>query len=152
MSDKARKLVLSNPRFREIYNLDERQVEPGVAIDTLMQKAIAGGDRFELLEGSNPDAAWQEHCVARLANGRSISIRSTSTPDGGWVSTHEDITEREITAATLADRVAELTHARNSLETQKLELMATTESPEQVEGRRRGREPREVGLPGDDEP
>ncbi|WKA29833.1 ATP-binding protein [Bradyrhizobium roseum] len=128
MSDRDRKLVLSNPRFREIYDLDERQVEPGVSVDTLMQKAIAGGDRFELPEGSNRDTAWQEHRVARLANGRSISVRCTPTPGGGWVSTHADITEREIAAATLADRVAELTHARNSLEAQKLELMATTEA------------------------
>jgi signal transduction histidine kinase/ActR/RegA family two-component response regulator len=128
MFDKTRKLVISNPRFREIYNLDERQVEPGAAIDTLMQKAIAGGDRFELLEGSDHGAAWQKDRLARLANGRTISIRSTPTPDGGWVSTHADVTEREVAAATLADRVAELTHARNSLETQKRELIATTEA------------------------
>lgn len=31
----------------------------------------------------------------RLADGRIISIRHISTTDGGWVSTHEDITERE---------------------------------------------------------
>ena len=128
MFDKARKLVVSNPRFREIYNLDERQVEPGAAIDTLMQKAIAGGGRYELLEDSDRDPARQRHRLARLANGRTISIRSTPTPDGGWVSTHADITEREAVAATLADRVAELTHARNSLETQKRELIATTEA------------------------
>lgn len=129
MFDKAHKLVISNPQFREIYRLDERDVQPGASIDALLRRAIARGSRFEIAENeSEALTSWQEHRLARLADGRTISIRSAPTPDGGWVSTHEDISDRELAAATLADRVAELTHARNSLETQKRELIEATEA------------------------
>jgi signal transduction histidine kinase/ActR/RegA family two-component response regulator len=123
-----RQIVVSNPRFREIYGLTEQQVRPGVSIDELMRGGIAAGDRFDTQKDIAGHSVWQTQRLARLANGRTISIRCAPTPDGGTVSTHDDITEREIAAATLADRIAELTHARNSLESQKRELIATTEA------------------------
>jgi signal transduction histidine kinase len=64
----------------------------------------------------------------KLHDGRRLSVRRAPTPDGGWVSTHEDVTERERAAAELAERLDELEQARNRLQAQKDQLMATTEA------------------------
>ena len=94
--DADKKLIISNRRFREIYNLEEEQVEPGMSLTHILQRHIESGAKsdsavdapFEIM----PTERDQNY---RLADGRIISIRHISTPDGGWVSTHEDITERE---------------------------------------------------------
>ena len=42
------------------------------------------------------------HSVVELRNGRVFSIRHQPMPDGGWVSTHEDITEQRQTETRIA--------------------------------------------------
>jgi len=125
--DSGKKLVFSNPQFREIYGLTEQQSRPGTSFGQILQHNFDLGDKLDhpIDEGTEVDAARARYTF-RLHDGRIISIRRVTTPEGGWVSTHEDITERERAATVLADRLAELEKARNHLETQKRELMRTT--------------------------
>jgi signal transduction histidine kinase/CheY-like chemotaxis protein len=127
--DASEKLVISNPRFREVYGVTEEQTRPGMQFTQFLQLCFARGDKLDhqVDKGTEGQAA-REHYRFLLHNGRIIAIRRTVTPDGGWVSTHEDITKRERAAAVLAERVDELLKARNHLEAQKNELIATTEA------------------------
>ncbi|NVN84912.1 MAG: response regulator [Rhodopseudomonas sp.] len=127
--DADMRLVISNPRYREMYGLAEGQVQIGMSFSQILQQHRAVGNTFNFpVDGTeNPRVARQDlNCW--LADGGVISIRRMPTPDGGWVSTHEDISERERAARILAERLDELIQARNRLEAQKRELIATTEA------------------------
>jgi PAS domain S-box-containing protein len=121
--DVDKKLIISNARFREIYGLTEQQSRQGTSFGQILQHNFDLGDKLDhpIDEGTAVDAARARYTF-RLHDGRIISIRRATTPDGGWLSTHEDVTERERAATVLADRLAELEAVRNRLETQKREL------------------------------
>ncbi|MGA7803698.1 PAS-domain containing protein, partial [Bradyrhizobium sp.] len=127
--DADKKLVMSNARFREIYRLAEGLDRPGTLFGDVLRHHFARGDRVDQPidenTGVGPDGA---DFTFRGSDGRIVAIRRVPTPDGGWVSTHEDVTERERAAAVLAERLSDLVQARNNLETQKSELIATTEA------------------------
>jgi signal transduction histidine kinase/ActR/RegA family two-component response regulator len=94
MFDADRKLVISNSRLREVYRLDEGQTRPGTSFDELLQLSIARGGKLDHgIEGTEFGVGSDYRF--RLGDGRVIAIRREPTPDGGWVSTHEDVTERE---------------------------------------------------------
>jgi signal transduction histidine kinase/AmiR/NasT family two-component response regulator len=94
-----------------------------------LQACFDRGDRLDpSVDRSAEKESAREQDRFLLHDGRIISIRRTATPDGGWVSTHEDTTQRERAAAVLDERVTELVQTRNRLEVQKSELIATTEA------------------------
>jgi signal transduction histidine kinase/ActR/RegA family two-component response regulator len=91
-----RRLVISNPRFREIYGLEDGQDRPGTSYGDILRQAFARGDRLDHPIDETTDVqAARSNYTFRFSDGRVIAIRRAPTPDGGWVSTHEDITERE---------------------------------------------------------
>ena len=102
--DADKKLVVSNPRFREIYQLPEGRDRPGMLFDDILRWGQARGDRCGPIDEHTEIGAVKPYYTAMLGDGRVIAIRREPTPDGGWVSTHEDVTERE--RATEALRVA----------------------------------------------
>jgi signal transduction histidine kinase/ActR/RegA family two-component response regulator len=94
--DADKKLVISNPRFREIYRYNEGQDRPGTAFGEILRYNLARGDKLDqaIDEDTEVRSAGSDYTF-RLNDGRVIAIRRAPTPDGGWVSTHEDVTERE---------------------------------------------------------
>jgi diguanylate cyclase (GGDEF)-like protein/PAS domain S-box-containing protein len=99
MFDRTGRLVLWNERFSEMYLLRDK-LRTGLTLPDILHRRRAAGTMAE-----DPDAyAGQVHAAARagdtfrhvfeLADGRSISVANEPRPTGGWVSTHEDITER----------------------------------------------------------
>jgi signal transduction histidine kinase/ActR/RegA family two-component response regulator len=122
-----KRLVIANDRFAEVYRMDAAQVEPGMTFDELLKRMHAAGARFEqpVDASAHPSTIGLRH-VCRLEDGSVIAIRRLPTPDGGWVSTHEDISERERAAAIQARQLAEVMETRNRLEVQKRELITTT--------------------------
>jgi signal transduction histidine kinase/HAMP domain-containing protein/ActR/RegA family two-component response regulator len=124
--DADAKLVISNLRFREIYALAEDQVWPGMPFARILQQLADRGDRLDRpIEQDTPDGRRTDNRFL-LHDGRTVAIRFMATADGGWVSTHEDITEQERAATILEAQLAELVQTRNHLEGQKNELIATT--------------------------
>ena len=107
------RLIVCNARYREIYGLDPRGHEarnpasrparaldregndPGMTAEEFYEKrkAVVAGD---------PISTMQIH----LKNGRVIEQTSRVTPDGGWVSAHEDVTERLPTSGRCASRTS----------------------------------------------
>ncbi|QWG24532.1 EAL domain-containing protein [Bradyrhizobium sediminis] len=101
MLDAQHRLVLCNDRFLEIFRLSRQDVTPGIGLSGLIQ-SIASANGFP--EGSavqfhkayigrafvdGSDSYQQEY-----PDGRVIAVSRRELPGGGWVDTHEDITER----------------------------------------------------------
>ena len=101
MFDADARLVFCNRRYMEMYRLSPEVVVSGCGLRELLDHRKAVGAFFgdpedyvvELLEviaqGKTSNA------VAKVADGRVFSIVRTPITGGGWIATHEDITERQ---------------------------------------------------------
>jgi len=97
--DAERHLILCNRRYAEMYGLPREHVRPGTSLSEIIDRRYAAGS-FPAM----PRAEYQARCerivarrlshasVVELHDGRIVAIRHQPMPDGGWVSTHEDIT------------------------------------------------------------
>ena len=110
--DRNERLILANKRFGEIYGYDPEALRPGVTFRELAALAL------EKRDGKAPDEDMVEHIHGRARAlfsrpgggdlvstdfaGRTIAISHRPMPEGGWVSTFEDITERATSEARIA--------------------------------------------------
>ncbi len=99
--DGTQRLIICNRRYATMYGLLPEHVRPGTHLTDIVDRRLEAGSfpamtRAEYL-------AWRgqlgvrdtSHTVAvELRNGRVFAISHQPMPDGGWVSTHEDITEQ----------------------------------------------------------
>jgi diguanylate cyclase (GGDEF)-like protein/PAS domain S-box-containing protein len=112
MFDKDQRLVVCNQQYVQMYGLSVDAVKPGCMIRELLEMRIAAGtffgDPVEYIATLIHDGAVQNKTVV-LPDGRVIAVTNEPTPDNGWVSTHEDVTERQ------SDRIA-LANAQASAE------------------------------------
>jgi diguanylate cyclase (GGDEF)-like protein/PAS domain S-box-containing protein len=101
MFDQAGLLVLSNERYIEMYGLTRETVKPGVTVRALVDARVKAGTFFK----TDPDQYAKElldsiverrgtRMTRELADGRVITVVNQPLEAGGWVVTHEDITER----------------------------------------------------------
>jgi chromosome segregation ATPase len=100
-------LILCNERYVQMYNLTPEGTRPGVALRDLLLHRIKMGN-FP----SDPDQ-YIANLLSAMASGKTISsvlehqgrfiaLSNRPMPGGGWVATHEDVTEQ---------RKAELNHS-----------------------------------------
>jgi diguanylate cyclase (GGDEF)-like protein/PAS domain S-box-containing protein len=101
MFDAQNRLVVWNERYRAMYNIDPLGIWRGCTISDLLKARIAAG-MFPLdPEKYDRDlraALKQGKCVTLnidLADGRTISVVNQPIESGGWVATHEDVSERK---------------------------------------------------------
>ena len=107
--DADKNLVISNSRFREIYDLPEELVRPGTPLHRTLQHYSRRGEQSDLtIEEHVEQMPTQLKQFFVQANGRVTSIQRTPMADGGWVATHEDITEQKRGEQLLAEKAAEL--------------------------------------------
>jgi diguanylate cyclase len=112
MFNARQQMVLCNKRYIEIYNLSPDVVKPGCTFRELVEHRKATGLFSGDLEQQYCDilaCVAQKRTWARLiamSDGRKIQAITLPIPDGGWVSTHEDVTERALAQA----RVEYLAH------------------------------------------
>ena len=101
MFDKDQRLLVFNERFVEIYGLPKGAMKPGCTlVDVLKARAAAStffGDPEQFAAALKTQVAeGRQNCFTiDLPDGRVIAIRNQPLSDGGWVATHEDITERQ---------------------------------------------------------
>jgi diguanylate cyclase (GGDEF)-like protein len=99
MYDKDQRVVVCNERYATLYGLTPEDVKPGSTRREIVERRVAlgvwGGESAEtyLLDRTAAIDATS-YSVQEMNDGRSIATAHVPMPGGGWVCTHEDITER----------------------------------------------------------
>jgi|SRR5579883_1356067 len=99
--DGQQRLITCNRRYTEMYGLDAAGVHPGMQLKEIVALRFAAGSCPKM----SPEQylTWRDNIavsmeptdtIVELANGRVFEIRHRPMPDGGWVATHEDVTDR----------------------------------------------------------
>jgi diguanylate cyclase (GGDEF)-like protein/PAS domain S-box-containing protein len=84
-----------------MYRLSPQRLQVGMTVDDLCAIREAAGTAFDEMESYRIElsAAMNRHdgssCIGEVRDGRTILVVYQPMPNGGWVVTHEDITERE---------------------------------------------------------
>jgi diguanylate cyclase (GGDEF)-like protein len=98
--DQHGRIVLYNQRYLEMYNLSAEVVKPGWYFrDLVAYRQSVGsfkGDADEYCSFVLRNVALNQvtHNIIESEDGRAVEIANQPLTDGGWVATHEDITER----------------------------------------------------------
>ncbi len=104
MFDGNKCLVVHNERYARLYSLPPELLKSGATHEAIIKHRVANG----ILAGDQTDDAVKQKLAAlgklsadavssridKLADGRLIRVVRTPMPGGGWVATHEDVTEQ----------------------------------------------------------
>ena len=108
--DAKQHLIICNKRYLEMYGLSAEIVKPGCSFrEVIAHRKDTGsfvGDVDHYVEVVMRDIAHRNAMVISTPDGRSIQIVNEPVPDGGWLATHEDITERR----RAEERITHLAH------------------------------------------
>jgi diguanylate cyclase (GGDEF)-like protein len=110
MYDRDQRLLVSNTRYAEMCGISAEEARQGITFRALLQLRVRHGC---YPEGSEPEDEIVElmaslergstHSqVTKLPGGRFIAVSNYAMPGGGWLVTHEDITERRRDEARIA--------------------------------------------------
>jgi PAS domain-containing protein len=99
--DGNQRLIVCNKRFVEMYDLPDGRVQPGTPLMEIVDLRFEAGSfpamsKAEYLAWRTSVAISNEpsDTIVELKNGKVFEIRHRPMSDGGWVATHEDITQR----------------------------------------------------------
>ena len=99
MFDSDRRVVLCNEKYARMYGLPPDIIKEGMPVQEIIKLRVdrglyAGADPAIYLEDRAEPIFRASYEVEELNDGRAIAISRHPIPDGGWVTTHTDITER----------------------------------------------------------
>jgi PAS domain S-box-containing protein len=100
MLDAEATLVVCNNRYLEIYGLSPDVIKPGTTLQQLIQHrldiGILKGDVDQTVQRIMASLAEGKSSTttAKLSGGRVIAIFTQPMAEGGWVVTHQDVTEQ----------------------------------------------------------
>jgi len=125
MFDAQERIVVANDRYAQVYGLDPAQSKPGTTLREVVEQRFVKG----MYPGASLDvvlATMRERIAGgkpsrltiQLGDGRIITSVVQPRPDGGWVVTQEDITEREHLNAQLAHQNTLLKQGEEELKAQ----------------------------------
>jgi len=103
------RVVIANARYAEIYSLSEDQVKPGTTLRQILELRRQNGTNF----ATDPAVYVNVNVklsneIQHLADGRVVSIKRQPMANGGWLTTHEDVTAEKQSEKLLAEKAAEL--------------------------------------------
>ena len=119
MFDPEHRLLLCNEQYLDMYRLTPEDATPGMPLQELLRRRMARGTypkgplpedyMAELVRSLNEKSEWKK--VTELPDGRFIALQNRLISDGGWLATHEDVTdlrraELELVAARAAAETA----------------------------------------------
>jgi methyl-accepting chemotaxis protein len=132
MFDSAARLTLCNDRYLEMYGLMPEHGRRGTALrDLLLYRTAAG------TFNGNPEK-YVADCLRQVAerrtetktttaNGRTITLISRPLPSGGWVATHNDVTD-QLSAETERDALRQHDQRRRAADAAIVSFRARVES------------------------
>jgi diguanylate cyclase (GGDEF)-like protein len=99
MFDAEQRVVVCNDRFARMYGLSPEQARPGTTLREIVERRIANGfysgeNRAEYMNQQLAPVVSESNTIEELSDGRAVLISCQPMADGGWVTTHEDISER----------------------------------------------------------
>jgi diguanylate cyclase (GGDEF)-like protein len=103
MFDPQGRLVICNAPYARIYELGDELVQPGTPLSDILAYLFARGMHSSDFGSSNDDHVnWRQDVISRGVHNkalvsfgaRTIMVQHHPMQDGGFVSTHEDITEQ----------------------------------------------------------
>jgi diguanylate cyclase (GGDEF)-like protein/PAS domain S-box-containing protein len=108
--DSSERLIICNRKYIEMYGLSLDVVKPGCTFRELLRHRQATGSFHGDVERYCDDVlrnnANSGTMVVSAADGRLIQVKNEPVPGGGWLATHEDVTER----VRAEERIAHLAH------------------------------------------
>jgi diguanylate cyclase (GGDEF)-like protein len=101
MFDTDKRMIVCNRQYAELYGLPPNLTRPG----TSFWDVLAHGEATGMISTAEPEALLTElHAVIKagrplkqnvaMRNGRVIAVMHQPMKGGGWISTHEDVTEQ----------------------------------------------------------
>jgi methyl-accepting chemotaxis protein len=100
MFDAQTRIVVLNQRYLDMYRLDPKIVKRGCTLRRLIEHRVETGilniDIDQYCEGILAGVRKGEKTAfyVNASDGRIVNAINEPMPDGGWVSTHEDVTDR----------------------------------------------------------
>ena len=109
MVDREQRIVVCNARYAEMYDLPAHLAKPGKPIADIFAHRVAKG-----LQAASEDEEYNSESALltreptektrHLRDGRVVLISRRPTGDGGWIATHQDVTERQRLVVLLEER------------------------------------------------
>jgi diguanylate cyclase (GGDEF)-like protein len=100
MFDGDERLVICNQKFISMYRLENENIKPGDTLQHILDRRAANGTfsgdsgHYARNLAASIKAGVNSTQFRELDDGRTIALVRQRLSDGGWVATHEDITER----------------------------------------------------------
>ena len=100
MFDGHQRLVVCNRRYAEMYQLPDEILRSGTTLNALLEYRQGHGtfsrkiDEYLVDLATSMQGGQTRSTEVKSADGRNILVTNRPMQDGGWVATHEDITER----------------------------------------------------------
>ncbi|MGI9388145.1 MAG: putative bifunctional diguanylate cyclase/phosphodiesterase, partial [Methyloligellaceae bacterium] len=100
MFDRDQRLVISNRPYSSLYGISQEFMKPGRTLREVLEHRVANG----AFSGDSPEEYIHERLksvanrvysrdICEFKNGQTIALTHQPLPDGGWLASHDDITE-----------------------------------------------------------
>ena len=110
MFDRHKRLIVCNKRYLDLYDIPVSYSKPGTSFREILKQRVESG----VYVGDQPKEYIEERLAAveeaersskvqELKDGRFIVITHKPLSDGGWLATHEDITDQKRSAEALRE-------------------------------------------------
>jgi diguanylate cyclase (GGDEF)-like protein len=109
MFDGTGSLIVANRQFAELYALPSSFIGPGTTLQQILEQMVRSASyseaeaeqySYDAIENAKTGKPWNQ--LSELSDGRVLSIAHRPMAEGGWVSTHADITEQRRAEAQIA--------------------------------------------------
>jgi PAS domain-containing protein len=98
--EEGKRVLFANRRYAEIYGLTPDQVAPGTHLRTVLSHIVTNATfakeaQEDLIREYMKPATANSCFDCTLSDGRVIRVKCRPLDGGGWLTTHDDITEHK---------------------------------------------------------
>ncbi len=100
MFDSDRRLAVSNRRYATLYGVDPDKLKAGIDVETVLKLRLEAGstpkdsETYYAGRMQTAEKNTSSKSVHELTDGRFIAVSHEPLAEGGWVATHEDVTDK----------------------------------------------------------